>query len=164
MRKITVNELGNALAQPWLAILATFRHDGTPLLSPVWYEWDGGSFVVSVSKGAWKEKHIRRDPRVGICIAEEATYPGRVIEASGLAELEPDPNATGFYRIATRYLGEEIAHRYIYEELPKVLGPVEWELMRLAPARIRAIDHRDDEFFLDATPRYQPEPRRSPLG
>ena len=60
MRQISLDDLGNALAQPWLAILATFRSDGTPLLSPVWYEWDGSAFIVSLRTDDWKERHIRR--------------------------------------------------------------------------------------------------------
>ena len=86
------------------------------------------------------------------------------MEASGIAEVVPDDHARGFHRIATRYVGPEIATEYVYEKLPALFGDVEWKLMYLRPTRFRALDHRDDEFFLEAKPQYLPEPRRSPLG
>jgi PPOX class probable F420-dependent enzyme len=157
---LSVEDLGNALRQPWLATLATRRKDGSPLLSPVWFEWDGSAFLVGVVNGDWKQKHILRDPRVVLCIAEEATYPGRVCEATGVATLEPDPGGTAMRRIAARYLGEELAERWV----DQFEGQIEWELMRLEPERIRALDHRDETMLLDAKPTYLPEPQRTPVG
>jgi hypothetical protein len=45
MRKdLGPQDLGDLLEQPLVAVLATYRADGTALLSPVWHEWrDGGS-------------------------------------------------------------------------------------------------------------------------
>jgi PPOX class probable F420-dependent enzyme len=158
---LSVEELGNALSQPWLAVLATKRKDGSPLLSPVWFEWEGSAFLVGVVRGDAKETHIRRDPRVGLCIAEEATYPGRVCEAWGEATLEPDPGGVAMRRIAARYLGASLAERWIDQFADLKL---EWELMRLEPERIRALDHRDETMLLEAQPTYLPEPQRTPVG
>jgi hypothetical protein len=42
------NELGDLLERPRVAVLATYRRDGTVLLSPVWHEWcDNGFNVVT---------------------------------------------------------------------------------------------------------------------
>jgi hypothetical protein len=155
---LSIEDLGNALEQPWLATLATYRRDGTMLLSPVWFEWDGSAFGVGLVAGDWKERHIRKNPRVGLCIAEEATYPGRVCEAWGLATLEPDPGAEGMRRIASRYLGDELGAEWVAQ------FAVDWELMRLEPERLRALDHRDEPNLLSAKPKYLPEPQRSPLA
>ena len=92
MNRVSAEVLGDFLQQPWLATLATYRKDGSVLLSPVWWEWDGEAFQISVDDGDWKEKHVRRNSRVSLCIAEEASYPGRAMEATGLAELIPDPD------------------------------------------------------------------------
>ena len=41
MRKnLPVEELGDFLEQPFNATLATYRRDGSVLLSPVWYDSD----------------------------------------------------------------------------------------------------------------------------
>ena len=48
MRKgLTPDDLGDLLELPLLAVLATYRHDGTVLLSPVWHEWRDNGFHVS---------------------------------------------------------------------------------------------------------------------
>jgi hypothetical protein len=43
-------ELGDLLEQPLVAVLATYRRDGSVLLSPVWHQWRDGGFDV-VSRG-----------------------------------------------------------------------------------------------------------------
>lgn len=158
---LSVEELGNALQQPWLATLATYRKDGTMLLSPVWFEWDGEAFLVGLVKDDWKEKHIRRNPRVGLCIAEEASYPGRVCEAWGVATIEPDPGGVAMRRIASRYLGDEMGDEWVDQWAEYGF---DWQLMRLRPDRLRALDHRDELNLLKAQPKYLPEPQRSPVG
>ncbi|MGA8427530.1 MAG: pyridoxamine 5'-phosphate oxidase family protein [Candidatus Dormiibacterota bacterium] len=149
MRDVELSQLGEMLEQPWLATLATYRKDGTVMLSPVWFEYDGSDFVVSLVRGHGKEKQIRNDPRVTLCIAEEETFPGRVVEVSGSAIVGPDVGAEGILRIATRYVGGELAREYVdhYEGF-------EWLLMRLAPQRLRALDHRDEPLMHRAEPKY----------
>ena len=92
VNRMTAEVLGDFLRQPWLATLATYRKDGRVLLSPVWWEW-AERLQISADDGDWKEKHVRRNPRVNLCIAEEASYPGRAMEARGIAKLIPDPMA-----------------------------------------------------------------------
>lgn len=137
------------LQQPWLATLATYRKDGSVMLSPVWFEWDGAAFIVSLVRGHGKERHLQRDPRVVLVLAEEETYPGRVVEASGTVTIEPDPQGEAILRIATRYVGERLARRYVdhYDDF-------EWEVMRLVPSRLRALDHRDEPLMRGAEPKY----------
>lgn len=47
---LTVEDLGDFLDEPILAVLATLRADGSMLLSPVWYEWRAGGFNVWVEQ------------------------------------------------------------------------------------------------------------------
>jgi PPOX class probable F420-dependent enzyme len=149
MQRIDIAELGDLLQQPWLATLATYRKNGQVLLSPVWFEWTGDAFLVSLVHGDAKELHLRRNPQASLVIAEEAAYPGRVLEASGTTTVTADPNAEGIIRIATRYLGEEVARRWVglYPEMP-------WDLMRLVPERMRALDHRNVPVLREAQPQY----------
>jgi len=151
MQKIDIAEVGDLLQQPWLATLATYRKSGQVLLSPVWFEWTGDAFLVSLVHGDAKELHLRRNPHASLVIAEEASYPGRVLEASGTATVTPDANAAAITRIATRYLGEEVASRYLaqYPDMP-------WDLMRLLPERMRALDHRNVPLLREAQPQYPP--------
>jgi PPOX class probable F420-dependent enzyme len=151
MQRIDVSEVGDLLQQPWLATLATYRKNGEVLLSPVWFEWTGDAFLVSLVHGDAKELHLRRRPQASLVIAEEAAYPGRVLEASGSATVQPDPNGEAITRIAARYLGEDVARLWValYPEM-------EWDLMRLVPERMRALDHRNVPLLRAAQPQYPP--------
>jgi PPOX class probable F420-dependent enzyme len=151
MQRIPIDQLGDLFQQPWLATLATYRKDGTVLLSPVWFEWDGEAFLVSLVHGDWKELHLRRNPRVSLLIAEEASYPGRAIEASGRVSVTADPDGSAIRRIATRYLGDKIGNQWVSQ-----YPDFEWDLMRLVPETMRALDHRNVPFLALAEPKYPP--------
>ena len=47
---LTVEDLGNLLDKPLVAVLATLRTDGTILLSPVYHEWRDGGFNIWVEQ------------------------------------------------------------------------------------------------------------------
>ncbi len=56
------NYLGDLVDLPLLAVLATYRADGTALLSPVWHEYRDGGFCVCTSDTDIKARHLRRAP------------------------------------------------------------------------------------------------------
>ena len=82
MRKgLKPDDLGDLLELPLVAVLATYRRDGTVLLSPVWHEWrDDGP-------------------------------PYRGIEVRATARLSTPADRSIIRRIATRYLGPEAGDR-----------------------------------------------------
>ena len=58
---LTIEDLGDLLELPLLAILATYRTDGTVMLSPVWHEWrDGGFNVWAGGSNEGKVRHLQR--------------------------------------------------------------------------------------------------------
>ena len=69
-RNLAAGDLGDLLDQPLVAILATLRADGTVLLSPVWHEWRDDGFNVWIEQQNTKARHLRRDPRATIVVAE----------------------------------------------------------------------------------------------
>src|SRR5262249_54419069 len=69
-RGLGIVDLGDLVELPLLGVLATYRRDGSVLLSPVWHEWrDGGFNVVTTSRGV-KARHLRRDSRAGLVVCE----------------------------------------------------------------------------------------------
>lgn len=46
--------------------LTTFKHDGTPVSTPVWVVPEDGRLLVWSSAGTWKVKRIRRDAHVRV--------------------------------------------------------------------------------------------------
>jgi PPOX class probable F420-dependent enzyme len=75
------------------AVMATFRRDGRPALSPVTVTVDAqGKVVVSTRHDAMKVKHVRRDPRVSIAVMNDGFY-GDWISVEGSAEVVELPEA-----------------------------------------------------------------------
>jgi PPOX class probable F420-dependent enzyme len=107
----TVDELGDLPDQPILAVLATRRDDDSVLLSPVWFLWRDGGFDVGVPAGDPKLRHLARDPRVTIVVAENGGI-GRGLEVTGTAAVAPDDSRVLGRALAIKYLGEEEGSRY----------------------------------------------------
>ena len=60
-----MDDLGDLAGLRLLAVLGTYRRDGTVLLSPVWHEWrEGGFGVVTSSRylGLEAEPRTRTEP------------------------------------------------------------------------------------------------------
>jgi len=84
------------------AVLATLKKDGTPQLSPVTAGVDAdGRVIISTREAAYKVRHIRRDPRVFLCVVPDAFF-GRWAQVDGTAEIVELPEAMdgliGYYR------------------------------------------------------------------
>lgn len=75
------------------AVLATFRTDGSPQLSPVTAGLDpAGKVVISSRETAFKVKNLRRDPRAYLCVLPDGFF-GPWIQLSGIADLVSLPAA-----------------------------------------------------------------------
>jgi len=75
------------------AVMATFRKDGRPALSPVTVALDDeGRVLVSTREPAMKVQHLRRDPRVSIAVMNDGFY-GEWVSVEGTAEIVPMPEA-----------------------------------------------------------------------
>ncbi|MDT4926362.1 MAG: hypothetical protein QOG01_4075 [Pseudonocardiales bacterium] len=75
------------------AVMATFRRDGRPAVSPVTAGIDEqGRVVVSTRETAMKVKHLRRDPRVALTAFTDNFY-GDWVQVEGTAEIVDLPEA-----------------------------------------------------------------------
>ena len=74
------------------------------LLSPVWHEWRDGGFNVWIGADDVKTRHLRRDPRASILVAESRA-PLRGVEVRGVARIIEDGAYETAVRIANSYLG-----------------------------------------------------------
>ena len=83
----------DVLAGQHRAVLLTYRADGSPQMSPVVCALDeAGRLVVSTRETARKVHHVRRDPRVALCVLPDAFF-GRWIQVEGRAEVVGLPDA-----------------------------------------------------------------------
>jgi PPOX class probable F420-dependent enzyme len=136
-RDLAIEDLGDLLERPLVAILATYRANGEALLSPVWHEWRDGGFNVVVGIDDAKARHLRRDPRAGLVVFDQEP-PYRGLELRGRARFVEEGVVDAGNRIAKRYLGEERGLAYgdtiDFEEV----------IVRLEPGVVRAWDFSDD--------------------
>jgi PPOX class probable F420-dependent enzyme len=85
-RGLSVEQLDGLLDERRLAVMSTFRADGSVLLSPLWFIWEDGGFTIGMAASDGKLKHLRRDPRVSIVVNEDE-FPYRGFEVRGEARL-----------------------------------------------------------------------------
>jgi len=64
------------------ACLATLMKDGSPQLTPLWFNTDGEHILINSAKGRVKDINMRRDPRVAIVITDPKD-PYRYIQICG---------------------------------------------------------------------------------
>jgi PPOX class probable F420-dependent enzyme len=137
MRKgLTPDDLGDLLELSRVAVLATYRRDGTVLLSPVWHEWRDNGFNVMTGSNDVKATHLRRNPRASLVVYEDAP-PYRGLELRAEARLSTPDDRAIIRRIATRYLGPEGGQQYADSGGDDLL-------VRLEPGELRAWDFTDD--------------------
>jgi PPOX class probable F420-dependent enzyme len=84
------------------AVLATFRADGRPQLSPVTVTADAKDRVlISTRETAVKAKNLARDPRASLCVMNDRFF-GEWVQVEGTAEMIHLPEALdlliGYYR------------------------------------------------------------------
>jgi PPOX class probable F420-dependent enzyme len=100
------------LTQPNVAVLATVDDKGRPHAAPVWYLYQDGVFVISTGRGSQKHRNIERNPEVTLVIDRRA-LPYYAVMAQGRAEVGPGPTEAERLKLATHYIGEELARRYV---------------------------------------------------
>jgi hypothetical protein len=103
----------------------------------VWHEYRDGGFHVCTSGADVKARHLRRDPRAVLVVAEP-TPPYRGVEVTTEAILlRHDVEAT-VERVAVRYLGEVRGRRYAESASDDIV-------IRLEPGHVRAWDFSDSQ-------------------
>ena len=133
-------ELQSLLEGPSPAVLATYRKDGSALLTPVWFRWTGEAFEVVIAEGDVKLAHLARDPRCTLLVFE-AVPPFRGVEIRAVPTLAEGDVTAARAEIAGRYLGAQAGERFAAERRskPGVLlrlvpdAPRTWSLAGILP-------------------------------
>lgn len=106
------------LREKHFAVLGTLNKDGSPHLTPMWYLLEEDDTILMNTKvGRKKERNMRRDPRISVCVPREYHY----VTISGTVEMIDDPEIAqrDIYRLSARYHGEEKAKRQMAEQFSK---------------------------------------------
>jgi len=89
------------------ANLATVMPNGSPQVTPVWFDFDGRYLRVNSARGRVKDKNMRRDPRVALSILDPDN-PYRYLEIRGrVIKITEDGAVEHTNLLAKKYLGAE---------------------------------------------------------
>ena len=89
-----LDEAREVLRNQHRAVLATWRADGTPQLSPVTVGVDDAGYaVISSRQAAYKVRNLRRDPRAYLCVFPDSFFGGRWVQVDGTVTLVDLPEA-----------------------------------------------------------------------
>ena len=122
--------------RPRTAKLATTRANGAPHVAPVWIDVDttDGTILFMTGADTLKGKALRRDPRLSLCVDDDAPpYSFAIVEAEATLSEDLEDMLGWSTRIARRYLGDEVAESFGRRNA--VPGEL---LVRARPTRITA--------------------------
>ena len=112
---LSTDERDAFLTELRIGRLATMREDGWPHVTPIWYVWDGGRFVLTLGKSRLHLKNIARDPHVTLCVDEDPrttdlTKSPRAVVCYGLGRLvDEDADVREITaKVEERYLPAEV--------------------------------------------------------
>ena len=54
------------------AFLALVKKDGTPQVTPLWFDYNGTHIIINTARGRVKDKILKRHPRVALAIQDPA--------------------------------------------------------------------------------------------
>jgi PPOX class probable F420-dependent enzyme len=90
-----------------LANLATLMPDGSPQVTPVWFDFADGKVRVNTARGRIKDRNMSRDGRVALAIVDPAN-PYRHIQIRGQITRSTEEGADAHIDLlAKKYLGKD---------------------------------------------------------
>jgi PPOX class probable F420-dependent enzyme len=113
--------------------LTTVRSDGQPQSSPVWFLWDGESFLIYSQPQAQKVRNIAGHPQVSLHLDSDGRG-GDIVSIDGQATIERDAlGADGVPAYVDKYRDAITAIGYTPETLAQSFSTP----IRVVPQRIR---------------------------
>jgi PPOX class probable F420-dependent enzyme len=89
------------------AQVAALMPDGSPHVSPVWFDYDGRHIVINSAKGRVKDRNLRKDPRVALDI-QDPDNPYRHLSIRGrVVEITENGADEHIDKLAKKYLGKD---------------------------------------------------------
>jgi PPOX class probable F420-dependent enzyme len=90
------------------ASLGTLMPDGTPQVTPVWFDYDGANLIFNSARGRQKDLNVRRDPRVTMTIIDPDN-PYRYVEVRGrVTDITQEGGRESINKLSKKYLGKDV--------------------------------------------------------
>ena len=105
--------------------LATVMADGSPQVTPIWFNTDGEHILINSAKGRVKDRNLRARPQVAVAIMDPAD-PYRYIQLRGeVVEITEEGAREHINALSLKYRGDPVYSgppdqiRVTYKILPK---------------------------------------------
>jgi PPOX class probable F420-dependent enzyme len=106
MADATLEKYSDLFHKKAFANLSTLMKDGSPQVTPVWFDYDGSHIRVNSALGRVKDKNIRRDARVSMSI-QDPDNPYRYLEIRGkVVDITQQGADDHIDSLAQKYLGQ----------------------------------------------------------
>ena len=115
-RIMSPEEMTEYLQAIHITTLATLKRDGSPQLSPVWYQYRDRKIYIIANRSTAKVHNIRRDPRVSLSVSTPHE-PYSYVLVYGNAEILTDEVEAVATAICIRYKGHEEGAAFAEEVL-----------------------------------------------
>lgn len=112
---MTNDEREAFLADLHVGILSIAREDKGPLAVPIWYQYDDGDVIISMTSTSVKAILLRRHGRASLTVQTE-TAPYQYVMVEGPVTVAKEDHDV--LSMATRYLGAEIGAWYAENNPP----------------------------------------------
>jgi PPOX class probable F420-dependent enzyme len=94
------------------AFLATVMPDGTPQVTPVWFFYRDGKFIVNTARGRVKDRNMTKNARVALSIMDPDNAYSHVSVRGTITEVTEKGADTSIDELAKKYLGvDKYPHR-----------------------------------------------------
>ena len=93
------------------AYLATIMPDGSPQVTPVWFDYDGEYIYINSAEGRQKDRNMKRDGRVALVVADPED-PYRYIQIRGrVREITSEKADEHIDNLSLKYTGNIFQNR-----------------------------------------------------
>jgi PPOX class probable F420-dependent enzyme len=89
------------------AAIATLMPDGSPQITPVWFDTAGSRIRVNTARGRTKERNMKQGSKAALCIMDPGN-PYRYVQVRGTVVNVTETGADAHIdRLAKKYLGQD---------------------------------------------------------
>lgn len=105
MADVIPKDFKDLLGKKGFANFGTLMPDGSPQVTPVWYDAEGDLIRINSARGRQKDRNVHRDPRVALSI-QDPENPYRYLEIRGkVVEITEDGADAHIDLLAKKYMG-----------------------------------------------------------
>ena len=90
-----------------VAHLGTVMPDGSPQVTPVWFLYENGKFIVNTARGRVKDRNMTRNSRVALSILDPDNPYAHLSVRGTIVRATEEGASANIDRLAKKYLGKD---------------------------------------------------------